>query len=93
LDVRLDRGFELAGVVCARKTIVPYVNDYKVVTGRTGLMISDIGEGHPQRMGKLERVDGRFRFQITQGEPLTDDLAARVAARLEFFEKTAQPPN
>jgi hypothetical protein len=89
-NAKLDGGFELVDVVCSRLTIVPSVNDYKVAVGNTKLSIEDVGEGHPKRTGVLARADGKFTFVIKEGEPLDDELAARVAGRLEAFENAAQ---
>lgn len=91
--LNVDPGFEVAGFICARKSIGPLPNDYKVLAGKAELMISDVGEGHPKRMGKLSRTDRIFRFEIIDGEPLTDDLKARIGARLDAFEKAATPAN
>lgn len=57
------------------------------------LSIKDVGEGHPTRIGELSRADGKFKFAIKEGDPLTPDLEARVAARLAAFEKAISPAN
>jgi hypothetical protein len=72
---------------------VPAPNDYKVVESGLSLNIGDKGDGHPNRMGKLERIDGKFSFKIAEGEPLTDELAARVQKRLDAFDQAAKPAN
>ncbi len=92
-ELKLEPGFQAVNIMCGRNNIVPSRNDYKVAVDGRNLSISDIGEGHPQRIGVLQRIDGKFRYEIERGEPLTDDLAARVAARLEAFEKAVQPAN
>jgi hypothetical protein len=55
------------------------------------LSISDRGAGHADRMGKLELVNGEVRYTIIKGDPLTDDLAARVKTRLEALQSAIQP--
>jgi hypothetical protein len=92
-SLKLEPGFEAVQIICARRSIVPSPNDYKAVIGGTKLLVGDIGEGHSKRDSKLERVEGKFRFEITEGEPLTDDLRARVDSRLEAFEKAAGTAN
>lgn len=71
--------------------IVPSPNDYKIVQAGLMLSIIDRGAGHADRMGKLESVNGQVRFEISKGDPLTDDLAARVKTRLEAFQSAIQP--
>jgi hypothetical protein len=92
-SLKVDPEFQVVGISCARMTIVPSPNDYKVVTANTALSIGDIGEGHANRLGTLKRANGKFTFEIIEGEPLTDELRARVDARLEAFDKAAQPAN
>jgi hypothetical protein len=89
LSLKLEPGFELVQVICIRRSIVPSPNDYKVVIGGTKLLVSDVGEGHSKRDSVLQRVDGKFQFEIKEGEPLTDDLRVRVDTRLKAFENAA----
>jgi hypothetical protein len=91
--VQVERGMLGVGLVCIRLDIVPAPNDYKVIEAGLGLSIGDKGDGHPDRLGKLDRVDGKFSFKIVEGEPLTDELAARVQKRLEAFDQAATPGN
>jgi hypothetical protein len=90
---KLADGFEILDVICSRLTIVPSTNDYKIANGATKLSITDTGDGHPKRRGELTRTDGKFTFEIKEGEPLTDELAARVAARVDSFQKAIHSPN
>jgi hypothetical protein len=88
LDV--PSGLHVAAITCSRKDIVPSPNDYKVIMAGYGLGIADFGEGHPERIGLLSRIDGKFAFEILKGEPLTEELQQRVDARLEAFQRTIQ---
>jgi hypothetical protein len=92
-NLNVDKGFKVVGLHCGRLTIVPSPNDYKLITDEIELSIIDIGEGHPRRVGMLKRVDGKFRFEVTAGEPLTDDLRAKVDSRLGAFDKAVAPAN
>jgi len=38
----------------------------------------------------LSLVQGKFAFEVVEGEPLTDELAVRVNARLEAFQRAIQ---
>jgi hypothetical protein len=77
-------------VACIRRDIVPSPNDYKVPAAGYELMISDRGAGHEERMGTLKLVDGQFRFEIVDGPPLSDAIAARVRTRLDAFQKAIE---
>ncbi|HEY2445700.1 MAG TPA: hypothetical protein VGI20_08190 [Rhizomicrobium sp.] len=73
--------------MCARLSIVPEPNDYKIVTAGYPFYISDRGAEHPKRLGVLELTRGQFEFHIKVGNALTPDLQARVDARLALFQK------
>jgi hypothetical protein len=88
--IELPRGYTARSVVCARLDIVPAPNDYKIVVAGYPLYIADTGVGHPQRLGVLELSGGQFRFRITDGPALTEDLIARVTKRLDGFQNAAQ---
>jgi len=90
-SVKLEAGYQAEGLVCSRMDIVPAPNDYKIVQAGMALSISDRGTGHADRMGKLELVNGEVRYTIIKGDPLTDDLAARVKTRLEALQSAIQP--
>jgi hypothetical protein len=77
----------VASIGCRRLDIVPALNDYKVVVPGYHLLISDGGEGRPNRNGTLEYTDGQFRFEITDGEPLDAETQARIDARLAGFRE------
>ena len=66
------------------------MNDYEVAVSGYPLMIADHGTGHAKRKGILAFSKGKFEFWIAAGEPLTDELADRVNARLEGFERAVQ---
>jgi hypothetical protein len=85
LDVPV--GHKASSLVCVRLDIVPAPNDYKVVLAGYPLYVGDKGIGRPERMGALEISGGRFRYRITDGPPLTEDLSARVAKRLDGFQR------
>lgn len=88
--LKMPSGYTAESVICGRLEIVPAPNDYKVVVAGYPLHILDIGAGHPQRMGVLEMDAGRFRFRMTDGPALTDDLIARVGKRLDGFQNAVQ---
>jgi hypothetical protein len=83
---QVPSGFNLEGIVCSRLDIVPAPNDYKVLIAGMNLSISDNGAGHPKRMLKFEVVDGKVQFHLVSGEPLTDELKARINARVTAFQ-------
>src|SRR5215471_3350431 len=91
-NTKLDGGFEIVGVICSRTTIIPSPNDYKILVGETKLSIEDAGDGHPKRTGELARVDGKITFEIKEGQPLTDELRAKIDARLQVFNVAIQNP-
>lgn len=80
-------GFHVAAVFCSRMTIVPTVNDYKVVLSGARLDIADTGYGRPRRIGELSLTDGKFEYKITSGPPLPAELQARVDKRLAIFQQ------
>lgn len=88
--IEIESGYMAEGVMCGRLDIVPAPNDYKVVVAGYPLYILDIGMGHPQRFGALDMSEGRFRYRITDGPALTDDLAARLGKRLDGFQNAVQ---
>ena len=90
LSIEDPPGEHVEGVVCARRDIVPSPNDYKVIAAGYFFSIGDRGTGHPYRVGKLELVNGQFRFEIIKGDPLTEELRKRVNARLEAFQRATQ---
>ncbi|HEY0282033.1 MAG TPA: hypothetical protein VGC27_05365, partial [Rhizomicrobium sp.] len=58
------------------------------------LYIIDIGTGHAKRAGTLELVDGKVAFYLSDEDPpLTDEQKARVAARLDAFQKALSKKN
>lgn len=90
INVPAPNGSRVAELMCARLDIVPAPNDYKVVRSGYSLSIMDRGTGHPRRMGTLELAAGQFAFSLHEGDPpLTEDLKARVAARLAAFQQAA----
>lgn len=88
-QIELPRGYTATSVVCVRLDIVPALNDYKIVVAGYPLYIADSGVGRPPRMGVLEISGRQFRFRITDGPALTDDLVARVGKRLDGFQTSA----
>jgi hypothetical protein len=89
-SVKNPPGTQVGAIACMRQDIVPSPNDYKVAKSGYPLFIADNGKGHPFRNGTLFLANRRFQFQIIDGEPLSDDLAARVRARLAAFEQAIQ---
>ncbi len=85
----MERGI-VGAIGCTRYDIVPSPNDYKVVLPGYHLLIIDVGTGQPKRSGRLELKGGKFIFEITDGEPLTDALQARLDARLQTFQVTIE---
>jgi hypothetical protein len=83
-------GYKAVSVMCGRLDIVPMPNDYKVLLAGYTLFISDIGAGHPKRLGSLEMVNGQFQFRTTQGPPPTDEQLAKINARLNVFQDAIQ---
>jgi hypothetical protein len=77
-------------IACVRKDIVPSPNDYEVPAAGYELMIADRGQGHPRRTGKLTLADGKFAFALIEGEPLTQELEKRLAARLDRFQRAME---
>jgi hypothetical protein len=80
----------IAAITCLRKDIVPSPNDYKVLVAGYPLAIADRGVGHPRRTGTLSLVGGKFAFTLIEGEPLTEELAKRVDARLDRFQRAIE---
>jgi hypothetical protein len=91
-SVESPPGTQVGAIACMRQDIVPSPNDYKVAKAGYAFFIADNGKGHPFRNGALFLANGRFQFQIIDGDPLTDELAARVRARLDSFERAAHAP-
>lgn len=83
-------GERVEGITCVRRDIVPSPNDYKVLVAGYSLAIGDRGVGHSRRLGKLTLVNGRFAFEIIEGDPLTPELTQRLRARLDAFDRAIQ---
>jgi hypothetical protein len=83
-------GQRVGMVACIRKEIVPSPNDYKVCVAGYPLTIADHGTGHVDRIGMLFLENGKFRFEIVDGPPLSEELAKRVDARLAGLERAIQ---
>lgn len=80
-------GYRVDSVICGRREVVPAPNDYKVVVAGYPLIIFDAGPGQVGRRATLQATNGKFQFLLDKGPPLTDDLEARVNARLAAFQK------
>lgn len=90
ISVPAPNGSRVAELMCSRLDIVPAPNDYKVVRSGYSLTIMDRGTGHPRRMATLKIAAGQFEFRLHEGDtPLSDDLKARVTARLAAFQQAA----
>lgn len=89
-EPELPLGYAAEAVMCARLDIVPAPNDYKVVVAGIPVHLIDIGVGHQQRMGIVEAPSGRFRFRLTEGPALTDDINVRMTKRLDGFDRAAR---
>jgi hypothetical protein len=90
ISVPAPSGSRVAELMCSRLDIVPAPNDYKVVRSGYLLSIVDRGTGHPRRMATLQIAAGQFEFSLREGDPpLSDDLKARVTARLAAFRQAA----
>jgi hypothetical protein len=60
---------------------VPAANDYKVALALRAFYINVEGD----RMAVLEHTPVGFRYRLLDGPQLTDDLKARVRARIREF--------
>jgi hypothetical protein len=76
------------GIMCARSSIVPAPNDYKVVMAGFAFYIS-VGADADRRLYVLERPGGQFRLRATQGT-LTPEEQAAVRKRLDDFQEVTR---
>lgn len=84
--LQIPGGYKANSVVCRRLDIVPAPYDYKVLEAGYPLYVGDVGIGHPFRMAALEMSDGKFRYRLENGPPLTAEQSARVGKRLDAFQ-------
>jgi hypothetical protein len=80
-----DDDKRVTGVICRRNSVLPAMNDYQVPQAGypLGLIADD-------RNATLELDNGRYRFHVTDGPPLTRREQAEVDRTLATYPKPAK---
>ncbi|MEI9929600.1 MAG: hypothetical protein WDM89_03280 [Rhizomicrobium sp.] len=84
-SVGAPEGASTVGITCARDSIVPAPNDYKVLA--TGYKLTIFERRPGTREGEFSYANGRVTFALKKGDPLTASDQAAIDARLAVFQK------
>jgi hypothetical protein len=74
-----------ASIACGRSSIVPALQDWKVLDAGHVLYIVEAAAADDRRIGVLEISTGQFRYRLIQGQ-LTPAEAEQVMERLNAFQ-------